>query len=135
MKLEHAPEWPELGLNHLEGRTAGFYVYGDDADDERDDSGRPVYLEHPDYFDPQQEPYRDLRDCYAPLVWQCRFSGIEVPDALWHFRDFGKLFWRERAMRVGHPPADSSPQAQQAADLNQDARLFPQQSEGERLRK
>jgi hypothetical protein len=24
-----------------------------------------------------------MRDAYAPLVWRCRFSGIEAPDALW----------------------------------------------------
>jgi len=79
-----------LGVNHLEGRTAAFFAYGDDASDERDASGRPVYLQHPDYFDPGSEPYRDLRDCYAPLVWQCRFSGIEVPEPLWRYEDFGK---------------------------------------------
>jgi hypothetical protein len=26
----------------------------------------------------------------APLVWQCRYSGIEVPDALWRFVEFGR---------------------------------------------
>lgn len=90
MQLEQKPEWRALGLNHLEGRTAAFFSYGDDATDERDPSGRPVYLEHKEYFDPNAEPYRDLRDCYAPLVWQCRFSGIEVPDDLWRYMDFGK---------------------------------------------
>ncbi len=24
-----------------------------------------------------------MRQAYAPLVWQCRFSGVEVPDQLW----------------------------------------------------
>ncbi len=43
MKLEHAPEWKDLALNHLEGRTAGFFCYGDDADDERDET-RPTDL-------------------------------------------------------------------------------------------
>jgi len=90
MQLETKPEWKELGVNHLEGRTAAFFSYGDDASDERDASGRPVYLQHAGYFDPGSEPYRDLRDCYAPLVWQCRFSGIEVPEPLWRYEDFGK---------------------------------------------
>ena len=31
-----------------------------------------------------------LREAYSPLVWQCRFSGIEVPAALWTYQDFGK---------------------------------------------
>jgi len=31
-----------------------------------------------------------MRDTYAPLVWQARYSGIEVPDALWRFVEFGR---------------------------------------------
>ncbi len=31
-----------------------------------------------------------MRDCFAPLVWQCRYSGIEVPDDLWHYEEFGR---------------------------------------------
>lgn len=31
-----------------------------------------------------------MRDTYAGLVWQCRYSGIEVPDALWTFVEFGR---------------------------------------------
>lgn len=41
MKLEHAPEWKELSANHLEGRTAAFFCYGDEGADEMDESGRP----------------------------------------------------------------------------------------------
>lgn len=195
MKLEHAPEWEELALNHLEGRTAGFFCYGDDAQEERDKNGRPRYIrqEHAHYFNPKNE-LPDQRETYAPLVWQCRFSSIEVPDQLWHYQSFGtgrlysdnqaedmakdeaflsafdgwteqfsdfvrqkgkvqpgkyraygytppphkwaevKLWWRDRSMRVGHPPDDSSPQAQQDLNLNQGAVLDPKKGEGERLR-
>ena len=31
-----------------------------------------------------------MREAYAPLVWQCRYSGIEVPDALWRYVEFGR---------------------------------------------
>jgi hypothetical protein len=31
-----------------------------------------------------------MRNSYAPLVWQCRYSGIEVPDALWRYVEFGQ---------------------------------------------
>lgn len=90
MRLERSPEWKELSRNHLEGRTAGFFCYGDDAAEERRPDRRPRYLapEHAHYFDPAQEP-KDQRETYAPLVWQCRFSGIEVPDALWRWESFG----------------------------------------------
>jgi NADPH-dependent FMN reductase len=83
MALEHAPEWEALSRNHLEGRTAAFFCYSDEGANEMDPGGRPRKLRHRDWFDPAAEPFGDMRDAYAPLVWQCRFSGIEVPDALW----------------------------------------------------
>ena len=161
---------------------------------EKDESGRPRYLRHPEYFDPQEEPYRELRDTYAPLVWQCKFSGIEVPDALWRGAAFGKgrqysdnqaedmtrepeflrefddwcdafagfvgakgkvepgryraygreppghtwadikLYKREWMLRLGHPPAGSSPEVQRNRDLNRDDTISPKTGEGERLR-
>jgi hypothetical protein len=88
--LEHSPEWRALSLNHLEGRTAGFFCYGDGGADETDTLGRPLALKHPEYFDPAREPFASERDAYAPLVWQCRYSGIEVPDALWRHAEYGR---------------------------------------------
>ncbi len=90
MKLEHSPEWEGLSLNHLEGRTAAFFCYGDGGGDELDDTGRPRLLRHKQYFDPDQEPFTDERDAYAPLVWQCRYGGVEVPDELWRHVEFGR---------------------------------------------
>lgn len=89
MQLEHSPEWEELSLNHLEGRTAGFFCYGDDGADELDSDERPKLLKHKSYFDPEQEPFEDERNAYAPLVWQSRYSGIEVPDRLWRYAEIG----------------------------------------------
>lgn len=89
MKLEKSALWKELSRNHLEGRTAGFFCYGDGGGDELDSSGRPKLLRHREYFDPRQEPFENHRDTYAPLVWQCRYSGIEVPDQLWQYVEFG----------------------------------------------
>ena len=90
IQLEHAAEWPELSRNHLEGRTAAFFCYGDGGGDELDPSGRPKILEHKSWFDSEDEPYEDGRDYYGPLVWQCRYSGIEVPDELWRYAEFGR---------------------------------------------
>jgi hypothetical protein len=90
MKLEHSPEWEELSVNHLEGRTASFFCYGDGGGDELDETGRPDILRHKEYFDPEKEPFENDRDSYAPLVWQCRYSGIEVPDPLWRYVEFGQ---------------------------------------------
>ncbi len=30
-----------------------------------------------------------MRQTYAPLVWQCRYGGIEVPEQLWTYADSG----------------------------------------------
>jgi hypothetical protein len=90
MKLEHTPEWKEISLNHLEGRTAAFFCDGDLGGDEMDESGRPKLLSHKEYFDPAREPFSNEREAYAPLVWQCRYGGIEVPDELWKYECFGK---------------------------------------------
>jgi hypothetical protein len=90
MKLEHSKEWGELSVNHLEGRTAAFFCYGDGGGDELDKSGRPKLLRHKEYFDPEEEPFENDRDSFAPLVWQCRYSGIEVPDRLWTYVEFGQ---------------------------------------------
>lgn len=90
MALEHSEEWESLSINHLEGRTAAFFCYGDGGGDELDASGRPKLLRHRQWFDPAQEPWADQRDAYAGLVWQCRYAGIEVPDELWTYCEFGQ---------------------------------------------
>lgn len=89
MALEQSPEWEELSVNHLEGRSAGFFCYGDDGGDEIDESGRPKILRNKKLFNPGDEPFEHMRDAYAPLVWQCRYGGIEVPDDLWVYHEFG----------------------------------------------
>ncbi|HEY6153352.1 MAG TPA: hypothetical protein VIW07_06410 [Candidatus Udaeobacter sp.] len=92
MKLEHSRQWETMSLNHLEGRTAAFFCYGDGGGNELDSTGRPKIIgdTHKHYFDPEQEPFENERDSYAPLVWQCRYGGVEVPDALWQYVQFGK---------------------------------------------
>jgi hypothetical protein len=195
MALEHAPEWEDLSRNHLEGRTAAFFCYSDEGANEMDPTGRPRKLRHGSWFDPEAEPFERMRDAYAPLVWQCRFSGVEVPDPLWShaltgagaaysdnqaedmireepfvaafdawgrrfaafvaqkgkvepgpYRAFGyeapghryadlKLKWRELRLKAGHPPAGSSPAAQQAMGLNDDTGSGATRSEGEKRRR
>ena len=90
MALERSPGWASLSLNHLEGRTAAFFCHGDEGANEMAPDGRPEKLRHRHYFDPGAEPFRDEREAYAPLVWQCRYSGVEVPDALWRYCTTGK---------------------------------------------
>ncbi len=90
MALEHTEQWKEMNINHLEGRTAGFFCYGDEGGDEMDGTRRPKILKHKEYFDAEKEPFENERDAYAPLVWQCRYGGVEVPDNLWKHCTSGK---------------------------------------------
>jgi hypothetical protein len=96
--LERSPVWRKISRNHLSGRTAAFFCYGDDGAAEEDGQGRPTRLEHPEWFDADRHPMRgkNERDAYLGLVWQCRYSDIEVPDQLWGCTLFG----------VGKPYAD-----------------------------
>jgi NADPH-dependent FMN reductase len=88
--LERSPLWRELTRNHLEGRTAAFFCYGNEGGDEIGEDDRPRVLSHKAWFDPADEPYGgDERRAYQGLVWQCRYSGIEVPDALWRHATTG----------------------------------------------
>ena len=106
MALERSPEWSTLSVNHLEGRTAALFCYGDGGGDELDAEGRPKILRHPHYFDPSREPFENERDAYAPLVWQCRYGGIEVPDSLWTYSEFGvgKPYSRNQAEHLAEHP-------------------------------
>lgn len=90
MQLEHTEEWTQISLNHLEGRTAAFFCHGDGGGDELDESGRPKILKHKNYFDSDKEPFENMRDAYAPLAWQLRYGGVEVPDHLWRYAQTGK---------------------------------------------
>ncbi len=87
--LERSPLWRSLSRNHLEGRTAAFFCYGNEGANELGPDRRPRILDHKPWFDPEDEPYEDDRLAYQGLVWQCRYSGIEVPDALWRHAKFG----------------------------------------------
>jgi hypothetical protein len=107
--LERSPLWRELSRNHLSGRTAAFFCYGDDGANEEDGKGKPKHLDHPEWFDAGAHPMRgkDERLAYQGLVWQCRYSDIEVPDELWRCTVFG----------AGKPYADD-----QADDMAKEAR-------------
>ena len=105
--LERSALWREISRNHLSGRTAAFFCYGDDGANEEDGEGMPKHLEHPQWFDATRHPMRgqEARNAYQGPVWQCRYSDIEVPDALWTSTEFG----------AGKPYADD-----QAEDMVED---------------
>ena len=84
-RLDLADAWAIIGPVNC-----AFFCYGDGGGDELNADGRPKALRHPEYFDAGREPFEDGRNAFAPLAWQCRYSGIEVPEALWTYSEFGK---------------------------------------------
>jgi multimeric flavodoxin WrbA len=64
-------KYKSLLKNHLEGKVAAFLVHGDDGANDYDGN----------------QPYTgdlmwDVRNSVMPLVYQCRYSGINSPDDL-----------------------------------------------------
>jgi hypothetical protein len=109
MALERSAQWEALSRNHLEGRTAAFFCYGDEGANEVAADGRPKVLSHKQWFDPNDWPADRDRDAFLPLVLQCRYSGIEVPEELWTAAHTG----------VGKPYADD-----QAEDMVRDSEFI-----------
>jgi hypothetical protein len=69
--------------------------------------GRPKILVHKEWFDPKDEPHDNERNAYQSLVWQCRYSGVEVRDPLWTHADIGvgKLYADDQADALESEPA------------------------------
>jgi multimeric flavodoxin WrbA len=70
-RAELSEKYKHLLKNHLEGKWAAFYVHGDDG--ANDYNGNK-----PETGDINW----DVRNCVMPLVYQCRYSGINCPDDL-----------------------------------------------------
>jgi multimeric flavodoxin WrbA len=68
---ELSGEYDHLLKNHLEGKTAAFYIHGDDG--ANDYSSDPVEIGDSNWY-----PVNSI----MPLVYQCRYSGINCPDEL-----------------------------------------------------
>lgn len=91
---EKSGKYHGLLRNHLEGKVAAFFAHGDNgaadykelANDPED--GYPElpseyrrHLKHDDgHLD--EGNVNDPKRAVAPLVWQCRYSAIDVPDDL-----------------------------------------------------
>ncbi len=70
-RAELSGQYKDLLKNHLEGKWAGFYAHGDDGANDYDGN-------QPDTGDTNW----DVKNSVMPLVYQCRYSGINVPDDL-----------------------------------------------------
>lgn len=64
--------------NHLEGKVAGFYIHGDMGANDYTTSKLPSS------FSKKEELswFGDAKGTIMPIVLQCKYSGIDVPDNL-----------------------------------------------------
>ena len=75
-KFSETEQYKLMVKNHLEGKVGAFYIHGDDG--ANDYVGRKMpesYLKH-------KYNYNDPKNAILPIVWQCRYMGIDVPDNL-----------------------------------------------------
>jgi multimeric flavodoxin WrbA len=63
--------------NHLEGKYAGFFIHGDDGANDYVGRKLPRAFENHENHDARANK---PKEAIAPLVAQCRYSGIFVPD-------------------------------------------------------
>ena len=80
--LEKSGEFSALRKNHLEGKVAAFFIHGNHGANDYVGRKFPLsMIDEQDYVDPKQ--------AVMPLVLQCRYSGIFVPDNLIKAVTFG----------------------------------------------
>jgi hypothetical protein len=80
-RLEILPEWNLIRRNHLENRSAAFFVYGDYGADEIGNDGFPKILRNRNTYKLNEEALAaPPKLAVMPIVMQLRYSGINVED-------------------------------------------------------
>ena len=77
-KLEKSGQYSGLLKNHYEGKVAAFFIHGNNGANDYANKKLPLSLEN--YYD--EEKNFSIKECVMPIVHQCRYSGIFVPDNL-----------------------------------------------------
>jgi multimeric flavodoxin WrbA len=72
---EQSGKYRELLKNHYEGKVGAFFIHGDDGAD--DYIGRRIPLAMADH---KKKDYISPKEAIMPIVNQCRYSGIFVPE-------------------------------------------------------
>ena len=85
-KLEDNEKYNYLIKNHYENKVAAFFVHGDEGANDYKNRKIPLSLE--DYYEEEQN--FSVKDAVMPLVHQCRYSGIFVPNEFIKCFTYGK---------------------------------------------
>lgn len=76
-KLSESKDFKKLVKNHLEGKVAAFYIQGDNGAD--DYKGLDIPESMAKY---NIGKFNEPKNAIMPIVWQCRYMGIDSPDEL-----------------------------------------------------
>ena len=77
-KLEKSGQYSGLLKNHYEGKVGAFFIHGNNGANDYAHKKLPLSLT--EYHD--EEKNFSIKECVMPIVHQCRYSGIFVPDDL-----------------------------------------------------
>jgi len=84
-ELEQSGEYDHLMKNHLEGKTAAIYIYGDEGADDYSSGDLPKAMEG--HVGAMEDDYRLA---VRPIVNAFRYMGIFMPENLIHTNPRGK---------------------------------------------
>lgn len=74
-ETELTGKYRDLLKNHYEGKVGAFFIHGDDGANDYNDRRIPLSL-----IDHKDGDYLHPKEAIAPIVMQCRYSGIFVPE-------------------------------------------------------
>jgi multimeric flavodoxin WrbA len=72
---EQSGKYRDLLKNHYEGKVGAFFVHGDDGADDYVGRRMPLAM-----ADSKPQDYISPKESIMPIVNQCRYSGIFVPE-------------------------------------------------------
>lgn len=76
-KFSETEEYKKMVKNHLEGKIGSFYIHGDNGADDYKNKKLPESMTKYNIG-----KYNEPKNAILPIVWQCRYMGIDVPDEL-----------------------------------------------------
>lgn len=82
IELEQSGKYQNLLKNHLEGKIGAFFIHGNNGADDYEAKKYPLAMA-------DTKHYITAKEAVMPIVLQCRYSGIFVPDHLIESLNFG----------------------------------------------
>lgn len=82
-ELEQSGRYDILKRNHLEGKIGAFFIHGNDGANDYKKRSLPLAMA-------DTKHYITPKEAIMPIVLQCRYSGIFVPDHLIQAVSFGQ---------------------------------------------